>query len=54
MNNETITLMCLRVNVILKQQSKNFINVSKGIEVESYKTIQEIIKEELDSFKIGN
>ncbi|MDV3157197.1 MAG: NAD(P)-binding domain-containing protein [Candidatus Phytoplasma australasiaticum] len=51
---QKIRLLLREINVILKQQSKNFINVSKGIEVESYKTIQEIIKEELDSFKIGN
>ncbi|MDO7983598.1 MAG: NAD(P)-binding domain-containing protein [Pigeon pea little leaf phytoplasma] len=51
---QKIRLLLREINSILKKQSKNFINASKGIEVASAKTIQEIINEELDLFKIKN
>ncbi|MDO8063990.1 NAD(P)H-dependent glycerol-3-phosphate dehydrogenase [Candidatus Phytoplasma bonamiae] len=51
---QKIRLLLRKINLILKKQSKNFINASKGIEVASAKTVQEIIKEELDLFKIKN
>ncbi|MDO8057404.1 NAD(P)H-dependent glycerol-3-phosphate dehydrogenase [Candidatus Phytoplasma gossypii] len=51
---QKIRLLLREINLILKKQSKHFINASKGIEVSSYKTVQEIINEELNLFQIKN
>ncbi|MFR0367955.1 NAD(P)H-dependent glycerol-3-phosphate dehydrogenase [Candidatus Phytoplasma palmae] len=50
---KNIRKVCNQINDILTEK-KNFINVSKGTEVESNKFIYQIVKEEIDENKIQN